>query len=197
MLKNKSLFQRFNKYRKEKAFQEKISKIKRYTLPNIKKSKENKEKVIYDLVPNSLGYSMNVTGKIGSGKATFVSAFIEFLINYIESVTCICLLFPTSDLNGWDKIRKNIIFVNNFSEIIDASNCIIVYDDMQVQLKGNKILIEMVLNKSYRNSEIMQCEQDTQIKDLVQKIKSNYFVLTGTFTLGDCQYFVEKILFSI
>ena len=55
MLKNKSLFQRFNKYRKEKVFQEKISKIKRYTLPNIKKSKENKEKVIYDLVPNSLG----------------------------------------------------------------------------------------------------------------------------------------------
>ena len=176
MWKIKSLFQRFNKYRKEKTFQEKISKIKRYTLPDIKKSKENKEKVIYDLVPNSLGYSMKVTGKIGSGKATFVSAFIGFLINYIEGVTCICLLLPTSDQNGWHKIRKNIIRVNNFTEIIDASNCIIVYDDMQVQIKGNKILIEMVLNKRHRNSEIMQCQKYTQTKDLVQKINSHYFI---------------------
>ena len=51
-------------------------------------------------MPNSLGYSMKVTGKIGSGKATFVSAFIGFLIHYIEGVTCICLLLPTSDQNG-------------------------------------------------------------------------------------------------
>ena len=80
---------------------------------------------------------MKVTGKIGSGKTTFVSAFIEFLIDYIEGITCIYLLFPTSDQNGWDKIRKNIIFVNNISEIIDASSCIIVYDDIQVQIKGN------------------------------------------------------------
>ena len=36
MLKIKSLFHRFNKYRKEKAFQEQINKIKRYTLLDIK-----------------------------------------------------------------------------------------------------------------------------------------------------------------
>ena len=70
---------------------------------------------------------MKVTGKTGSGKTTFVSAFIEFLIDYIEGITCIYLLFQTSDQNGWDKIRKNIIFVNNISEIIDASSCIIAY----------------------------------------------------------------------
>ena len=52
---------------------------------------------------------MKVTDKTGSGKTTFVSAFIEFLIDYIEGGN-IYLLFPTSGQNGWDKIRKNIMF---------------------------------------------------------------------------------------
>ena len=68
---------------------------------------------------------------------------------------------------------------------------------MQIQLKGNKILTEMILNKRHRNLGIIQCEQYTQITDLVQKMNADYFVLLGTFTLSDCQYFVEKFLSNI
>ena len=68
---------------------------------------------------------------------------------------------------------------------------------MQIQLKGNKILTEMILNKRHRNLEIIQCEEYTQITDLVQKVNADYFVLIGIFTLCDCQYFVEKFLSSI
>ena len=68
---------------------------------------------------------------------------------------------------------------------------------MQIQLKGNKILTEMILNKRHRNLGIIQCEQYTQITDLVQKLNDDYFVLLGTFTLSDCQYFVEKFLSTI
>lgn len=42
--------------------------------------------------------------------------------------------------------------------ILATNNCIIVCDDMQVQLKGNKILTKMILNKRHRNLEIIQCE---------------------------------------
>ena len=68
---------------------------------------------------------------------------------------------------------------------------------MQIQLKGNKILTEMILNKRHRNLGIIQCEQYTQIRDLVQRLNADYFVLLGTFTLSDCQYFVEKFLSTI
>ena len=55
----------------------------------------------------------------------------------------------------------------------------------------------MILNKRHRNLGIIQCEQYTQINDLAQKINADYFVLTGTFTLADCQYFVAKCLSSV
>ena len=42
---------------------------------------------------------------------------------------------------------------------------------------------------------MIQCEQYTQTTDLVQKMNTDYFVLLGTFTLGE--YFTEKILSSI
>ena len=74
---------------------------------------------------------------------------------------------------------------------------IIICDDMQVQLKECKILTEMVLNKKHKNLGVIQCEQYTQCTDSVQKMNAGYFVLLGNFTLGDCQYFVEKVLSSL
>ena len=109
----------------------------------------------------------------------------------------IYLLSPTHDQNGWDRIRKNIVCINDINEIGDCKNSIIVCEDMQVQLKGNKILTEMILNERHRNLLITQCKQYTQATDLVQKMNADYFVLLGPFTLGDCQYFTEKFLSSI
>ena len=55
----------------------------------------------------------------------------------------------------------------------------------------------MILNKRHRGLGIIQCEQYTQTTDLVQKMNPDYFVLLGTFTLSDCQYFAETFLSSI
>ena len=44
------------------------------------------KKEIYHLIPKSLGWSMKVIEKTGSGKTTSVSAFLEFLVDYIEGV---------------------------------------------------------------------------------------------------------------
>ena len=68
---------------------------------------------------------------------------------------------------------------------------------MQVQLKGNKVITEIILNKRHGNLEVIQCEQYTQITDLVQKMNADYLILLGTFTLSDCQYFVETFLSSM
>ena len=140
---------------------------------------------------------MKFIGKTGSGKTEFVSAFIEFLLNDIKNIDNVYLLSPTHDQNGWDRIRKSITHITDINEIVDCKNSVIVCDDMQTQLKGNKILTEMIFNKRHRRLSIIQCKQYTQTIDLVQKMNADYFILLGTFTLGDCRYFTEIFLSSI
>ena len=140
---------------------------------------------------------MKGMGETGSEKTTFVGAFLEFLIDYIDNIENIYLLSPTFNQIGRDRIRKNVEHINNINDIVDGNNSIIVCDDMQVHLKGNKIITEMILNKRHRGLGIILCEQYTQITDLVQKMNPDYFVLLGTFTLSDCQYFAESFLSSI
>ena len=74
------------------------------------------------------------------------------------------------------------------------NDCILVVSGMQVMMKGNKDLTEMILNQRLRRIYIIQCEQCTQSTDFVQKMNADYFILYGKFTLGDCNYFHEKFL---
>ena len=90
---------------------------------------------------------MKVTCKTGSGKTTFVSAFVEFLIKYIKTDLKIYLQSSTFNQNGWDRRRKKLIHVSYISEIKDMCDSIIICNDLQVQLKGFKILAEIILNK--------------------------------------------------
>ena len=55
---------------------------------------------------------------------------------------------------------------------------------MQVQLRGNKLITEMILNKRHRNVGKIQCEQYTQITDLIQKMNADYFILLETFSFS-------------
>ena len=93
---------------------------------------------------------MKIIGETGSGKTTFVSAFLEFLIDYIDNIVNIYLLSPTFNQIGWDRIRKNIKHINDINSIVDINNSIIVCDNLQVQLKGNKVITERILNKRHR-----------------------------------------------
>ena len=103
--------------------------------------------MVYNLIPKSLAWSIKVIGKTVSGKTTFVSAFLGFLIRYIVGIENIYLLSPTSNEIGWDRIKNNIRHINHINEIVDGDNSIIVCDDMQIQLKGNKTLTEMIWTK--------------------------------------------------
>ena len=154
-------------------FKEKNNKIKSYRLPDIEWIKKDKEEVVYDLIPKSLEWSIKVIGKTESGKKTFVSAFLKFLIRYTVDIENIYLLSPTTNQIGWDKVRNNTKHINNINEIVDVNNYVIVCNDMQIQLKEHKILTEMILNKGHRNLGIIKCEQYTQITDVVQKVDAD------------------------
>ena len=59
-------------------------KIRQLILPKIKWIKRLKSQINYDLITKILGWYMKVIGKSGSGKLSFVSAFTNFLIKYIN-----------------------------------------------------------------------------------------------------------------
>ena len=159
MIKNQKLaLKTITEYKEKKKIDKQIKPVKTYKLPHTKWVKKDKEKEIYDLISNSLGWSMKVIGKTGSGKTTFISAFLEFLIDYIDGVENIYLLSPTCNQNEWDSIRNSVVHIKNIDEIVDCNNSIIVCDDTQVQLKGNKVITEMILNKRHRNLGIILCE---------------------------------------
>ena len=102
------MFKKFIEYKKQKELKEENNKVKPYRLPDIEWIKKDKEEVVYDLIPKSLGWSIKVIGKTGSGKTTFVSAFLEFLIDYIDSIENIYLLSSAANQIGWERVRNNI-----------------------------------------------------------------------------------------
>ena len=59
-------------------------KIRQLILPKTKWIKRLKSQINYDLITKILGWYMKVIGKTGSGKLSFVSAFTNFLIKYIN-----------------------------------------------------------------------------------------------------------------
>ena len=80
--------------------------------------------------------------------------------------------------------ENNIKHINDINNIVDINNSIIVCDNLQVQLKGNKVITEMILNKRHRNVGIIQCKQYIQITDLIQKMNADYFILLETFSFS-------------
>ena len=91
---------------------------------------------------------MKVIGKTVSGKTTFVAAFTEILIKYtpIESN----LISLTGDQKGWDRIRNHIIIPESIESIKEINNALLICDDTQIQLKNNKTLTELILNKRHK-----------------------------------------------
>ena len=97
---------------------------------------------------------MKVIGKMSSGKTTFVSAFTNFFIRYIN-IRNIYLISPTSDQKGWDRIHGKIISSESTESIKDIKNALIICDNMQIQLKNDKVLTKMILNKRHKNISII------------------------------------------
>ena len=93
--KTTNLFEKFDDYKKQRQLQKSIQiNYPKLILPKIEWIKSN-ALINYDLLPNTVGWSIKVIGKTGSGKTTFVSAFTDFLLAYIQQKFKIYILSPT------------------------------------------------------------------------------------------------------
>ena len=107
--------------------------------------------------------------------------------------TCyfVYLISPTFKQKVWDRIKKNFEVISTIAEINDTINALIICDDDQLVVNGNKLLTQILLNERHRSTCIIQYEQYTQSTDLTQRMNSDCFILLEHFTLGDCSYFTK------
>lgn len=96
-----------------------------------------------------------------------------------------------------DRIYENVIVSDSIDSSKEINDSLIICDDSQTELKGNKTLTELILNKWQKNISIIQRKQYTQNTDSVQKMNADYFVLLGSFIIGECKYFTEKFMSCI
>ena len=103
---------------KNKKLKEKNNQVQSYRLPDIEWIKKDKKEMVKDLIPKSLGWSINVIGKTGSGKT--ICIFIIFNWLYLQNWKY--LLSSTFNQIGWDRIRKNFKHINNIDATVDIDN---------------------------------------------------------------------------
>ena len=68
---------------KNEKLKEKNNKVKSYRLPDIEWIKKDKKEMVKDLTRKSLGWSINVIGKPGSGKT--ICIFVIFNWLYLQN----------------------------------------------------------------------------------------------------------------
>ena len=92
--------------------------------------------------------------------------------------TCyfVYLISPTFKQKVWDRIKKNFEVISTIAEINDTINALIICDDDQLVVNGNKLLTQILLNERHRSTCIIQYEQYTQNIDLTQRMNSDCFI---------------------
>ena len=107
----------------------------------------------------------------------------------------ILLCCVTTDLqNTWNPIKKYIIHVElkhiKFDNI--PKNTLIIFDDVQVEARGNEEVAKIFTKGRHKILGIIQCEQHTQSTSTLEKNNTNYAVFVPPFNYSSCEYFKEK-----
>ena len=69
---------------------------------------------------------------------------------------------------------------------------LLVFGDMQLDTKGNKLIETLFLRGRHNKTGIIQCEQFTQSTAHIEKVNTDFFVLIPPFNESTAQYYHEK-----
>ena len=188
MLRNvKKLLKNHQILKKKKKFESLVTEIDKASIPIKHRKPQLKINVqtlpIKNIYPRSHVFTMKIIGARGMGKTicpiTFLHSLIfEGIIKY-EDVIVFC---PTSDhQEQWKSSgfqRRN--FVHMREEY--ALNKLLVFEDMQLDTKGNKLIQTLYRRGRHDKTGIIQCEQFTPDTAHLKKANTDYFVLVPTFS---------------
>ena len=148
--------------------------------------------VAKDMYPKTPTFTMKIIAARGMGKTIFLIAFSHSLVNRgivkYEDIYIFCRTFDKQD--QW---RSSGFNARNFKYLNEeyAKGKLLVFDDMQLDTKGNKLIETLFIRGRHNKAGIIQCEQFTQATAHIEKNKYR-FVLIPLFNESTTQYYHEK-----
>ena len=115
------------------------------------------------MYPKAPTFTMKFILARGMGKAIFLIAFLHSLINRgavkHEDIYTFC-----ATLDNQDQWRSSGFTARNFSLLNEeyAKGKLLVFDDMQIDTKRNKLIEMLCVRGRHNRTRIIQCEQFSQ-----------------------------------
>ena len=75
-----------------------------------------------------------------------------------------------------------------------AKGKLLVFDNMELDTKGNKLIETLFFRGRQNKTGIIQCKQFTQTIAHIEKANTNFFVLIPPFNESAAQYYHEKFM---
>ena len=146
-----------------------------------------------DMYPKKFTFTMKIIAARRMGKIIFLTAFLNSLINRgIVKHEDIYIFCPTFDEQ--DQWRSSSFMKRNFSYLNEKypKRKLLVFDDMQLDTKGNKLIENLFLRGRHNKTGIIQCEQFAQATAHIEKVNTDFFLLIPPFNKSTAQYYHEK-----
>ena len=146
--------------------------------------------VAEDMYPKTSTFTIKIIAARGMGQTIFLIAFLHSLIN--RGIVCIfCATF-----NEQDQWRSFIFMERNFKYLNEkyVKRKLLVFDDMQLDTKGNELIETLLIRDRHNKTRIKQCEQFTQTSAHIEKEKTGFFGLISPFNESAAQYYRERFM---
>ena len=146
--------------------------------------------VAEDMYPKTSTFTIKIIAARGMGKTIFLIAFLHSLINR----GIVCIFCPT--VNEQDQWMSFIFMERNFKYLNEkyAKRKLLVFDDMHLDTKGNKLIETLLIRGRHNKTRIKQCEQFTQTTAHIEKANTGFFVLIPPFNESAAQYYRERFM---
>ena len=138
---------------------------------------------------------MKIIASRGSGKTTFLIAFLNSLIskNIVKhEYIYIYIDYQTIWITSGFQCRNNDYLTKEH-----AHNKLLVFDDAQNDLKKNPIIQDLFIKGRHNKTGIIQCEQYTQNTATIRNANTDYFVLIPPFSQSTATYYHEKFILNL
>ena len=131
-----------------------------------------------DMYPKTPTFTKKIIAARGTGKTIFLIAFLHSLVNReIVKHEDIYIFCPT--FNEHNQCRSSGYTERNLKYLNEEcfKGKLLVFDDMQLDTKGNKLVKTLCIGGKHNKTGIIQFEQLTEATAHMEKANTDFFVL--------------------
>ena len=147
------------------------------------------------MYPKAPTFTMKIITARAMGKTIFLIAFLHSFVNSgIVKHENIFIFCPT--FNEQDHRRSSVFNVRNFKYLNEEhpKGKLLVFDDMQLEIKGNQLVETLFIRGRHNKTGIIQCERFTQATAYIENANIDFFVLIPPFNESTAQQYHYKFM---